>query len=308
MPASDTLARRIALLLVKLNHGERLSATALAAELGVSAATLRRDLAQRLSFLPLERERGAWRLDAAFAGRLTTRDIEHLAALAAVRAQLPGDDLARELFEARVQRSVLAGPAPARDARPALARALEDAIVAHRRIGFELRKDEGRLQAYAEVEPYRLLRHKGAWYLAARDAGQFKTFSLSRMQALRVTDRAFEPDPGTERALADDDTLWQARERVVLRISAEAAPHFRRRKLIASQKIEQALEDGALIVSVQAAHAGQVLPIVRYWMPHLRILSPAAWQSELEAGLARYLGAATGGAAADAGGDAPDTG
>ena len=288
MPAQDSLVRRLALLLMKLNHGERLAPAALAAELGVSAGTLRRDLGQRLSFLPLERERGTWRLDAAFAGRLGTRDVEHLAALAAVRALLPAD-VPRELFEARVQRAFLAGSAAAQRERPALARPLEDAIVAHRRIGFELRKDEG-LQAYVDVEPYRLLRHKGAWYLAARDHGQFKTFSLARMQGLRVSPQGFHPDPGTERVLADDEVLWQSRERVVLRISAEAAPHFRRRKLIASQKIEQVLEDGGLVVSVQAAHASQVLPIVRYWIPHLRILSPAAWQAELESGLGQYLG------------------
>ncbi|NML16900.1 helix-turn-helix transcriptional regulator [Azohydromonas caseinilytica] len=291
MPARDSpLVRRLALLLMKLNHGERLSPAALAPELDVSAGTLRRDLGRRLSFLPLEREGGAWRLDAAFAGRLGTRDVEHLAALAAVRGLLPAD-VPRELFEARVQRAFLAGSAAAQRERPALARPLEDAIVAHRRIGFELRKDEG-LQAYADIEPYRLLRHKGAWYLAARDHGQFKTFSLARMQGLRVSAQGFSPDPGTERVLADDEVLWQARERVVLRISAEAAPHFRRRKLIASQKIEQVLEDGSLVVSVQAAHASQVLPIVRYWMPHLRILSPQAWQVELEDGLSRYLGAA----------------
>lgn len=283
-------ARRLALLLVKLSHGERVAPAALAAELGVGAATLRRDLARRLDFLPLERGRGHWRLDAAFAGRLSTRDIEQLAALAAVRGALPGDDLARELFEARVQRAILAGSgAAAAGPRPALARPLENAIVAHQRIGFELRKDEGLVQAYAGIEPYRLLRHKGAWYLAARDRGQFKTFSLARMQALQVSPEGFSPDPGIERQLADDDTLWQARQRVLLRIAPEAAPHFRRRKLIASQKIEQTLPDGALLVSLQAAHAGQVLPIVRYWMPHLRILSPEAWQAELERGLAQYL-------------------
>jgi predicted DNA-binding transcriptional regulator YafY len=286
----DHLARRLALLLMKLNHGERVAPAALAAELGVGAATLRRDLAQRLAFLPLERERGAWWLDAAFAGRLSTRDIEQLAALAAVRGALPGDELARELFEARVQRAILAGRDSAAGQRPDLARPLEDAIVAHRRIRFELRKDEGLVQAYAGIEPYRLLRHKGAWYLAARDRGQFKTFSLARMQGLRVSQESFRPDPGTERQLADEDTLWQARQRVLLRIAPEAAAHFRRRKLIASQQIEQTLEDGALLVSLQAAHAGQVLPIVRYWMPHLRILSPEAWQAELERGLAQYLG------------------
>jgi predicted DNA-binding transcriptional regulator YafY len=290
LAARDALARRLAVLLLKLNHGERLSPAALARELGVAAATLRRDLSRRLAFLPLERERGGWRLDAAFAGRLSTRDIEHLAALAATRGAPPAQELLRELFEGRVQRNFLAGTRTAVPAEhPALARALEDAIVAHRRIDFELLKDAQRLQAYADVEPYRLLRHKGAWYLAARDAGQFKTFSLARMRRLQVSPRRFDPDPATERVLADDETLWQARERVVLRVSPEAAPHFRRRKLIASQKLERTLEDGGLLLSVQAAHAGQVLPLVRYWMPHLRIVSPAAWQAELERGLAQYL-------------------
>ena len=297
----DALARRLALLLLKLNHGECLSPAALARELGVAPATLRRDLSRRLAFLPLERGRGTWRLDAAFAGRLGTRDVEQLAALAAARGTPAAPELLRELFEARVQRNFLAeaGTAAAPAEHPELARALEDAIVAHRRVAFELLKDEDRLQPYAGVEPYRLLRHKGAWYLAARDAGQFKTFSLARMRRLRVSDSAFSPDPATQRVLADDETLWQSRQRVVLRISAEAAPHFRRRKLLASQKIEQALPDGGLLVSMQAAHAGQVLPLVRAWMPHLRIASPAAWQAELEQGLKRYLDARAG-AASDA--------
>jgi hypothetical protein len=37
-------------------------------------------------------------------------------------------------------------------------------------------------------------------------------------------------------------------------------------------------------------HANQVLPIVRYWMPHLRIVSPVELQAELEEGVRGYLG------------------
>jgi len=72
-------------------------------------------------------------------------------------------------------------------------------------------------------------------------------------------------------------------------ISQDVAPYFKRRKLIANQVIEKELEDGGLIISAKVGHANQVLPIVRYWIPHIRIISPAGLQEELEKDLASYI-------------------
>lgn len=33
----------------------------------------------------------------------------------------------------------------------------------------------------------------------------------------------------------------------------------------------------------------QLLPVVRYWLPHVRILQPVAWHQELVASLRRAL-------------------
>ncbi len=62
-----------------------------------------------------------------------------------------------------------------------------------------------------------------------------------------------------------------------------------RRRLIANQEIEKELEDGGLIVSAMVGHLNQVLPIVRYWIPHIRIISPEGLQAEMESELAEYL-------------------
>lgn len=67
------------------------------------------------------------------------------------------------------------------------------------------------------------------------------------------------------------------------------ADYFKRRRLIANQVIEKELADGGLIISAQAGHPNQVLPIVRYWIPHLRIVSPENLQEALERDLLRYL-------------------
>ena len=76
---------------------------------------------------------------------------------------------------------------------------------------------------------------------------------------------------------------------IVLKIAGEVAGYFKRRKLIANQVIEKELEDGGLIVSAKVGHPNQVLPIVRYWIPHIRIISPEGLQGGLETELASYL-------------------
>lgn len=68
----------------------------------------------------------------------------------------------------------------------------------------------------------------------------------------------------------------------MLKIDARVAHYFQRRKLIASQQIVKELEDGGLLVSGKFAHPNQIIPIVRYWVPHVRIVSPEDWQIDLE--------------------------
>ncbi len=60
------------------------------------------------------------------------------------------------------------------------------------------------------------------------------------------------------------------------------AGYFKRRKLIANQLIEKELEDGGLILSAKVGHPNQVVPIVRYWIPQIRIISPEGLQAEME--------------------------
>ena len=77
---------------------------------------------------------------------------------------------------------------------------------------------------------------------------------------------------------------------MVLKVAKEAAIYFERRKLVGGQVIEKHLEDGGLIVSAQVAHPNQILPIVRYWIPHVRIISPEGLQGEMKRGLLGYFG------------------
>ena len=43
------------------------------------------------------------------------------------------------------------------------------------------------------------------------------------------------------------------------------------------------------IGSAKVGHVNQVLPIVRYWIPHIRIISPEGLQTDMEKDLRGYL-------------------
>ncbi|MNW22337.1 hypothetical protein D3C71_2237570 [compost metagenome] len=53
---------------------------------------------------------------------------------------------------------------------------------------------------------------------------------------------------------------------------------------------QQRVDDkGGLLVTTHISHIDQLLPVVRYWLPHVRILAPTAWHEQLMAGLRQTL-------------------
>ena len=290
----DTLVYRLALILVKLNQGEKLDPQTLADEFNVNLRTIQRDLNECFAYLPLEKTDGRYHLHPTFLGKLSTRDVERFAGLAGVRGLFPSlsDDFLRDIFDAGIQTALLVKGHHYEDlgCKEDSFRQLERAVIARRRIAFAYRKDEGS-KAYADVEPYKLMNHKGIWYLAAKDGGQLKTFSFAKIDRLELSYTTFALDPSVDKTLLEEDGIWLGgdKKEIVLKIAREVARYFKRRKLIANQVIEKELEDGGLIVSAKVGHPNQVLPIVRYWIPHIRIISPEGYQATLDTELRSYL-------------------
>jgi predicted DNA-binding transcriptional regulator YafY len=291
----DTLVYRLAQMLVKLNQGDKLDPQALADEFGVNLRTIQRDLNVRFAYLPLLKTDGRYHLDSAFLGKLSTRDIERFASLAGVHGLFPSlsDDFLRDIFDARIQSALLVKGHNYEDlaGKEGLFRQVESAIVAHRHIAFDYTKEDG-AKSYSKIAAFKLLNNKGIWYLVARDGEKLKTFSFAKIEQLRLLDTQFDPDPDIDKKLAQEDGVWLGddHKEIVLKIASEVAGYFKRRRLIANQVIEKELEDGGLIVSAKVGHPNQVLPIVRYWIPHIRIISPEGLQGEMERELATYLG------------------
>ena len=101
----DTLVVRLAQMLVKLNHGEKLDPLALALEFGVNKRTIQRDLNERFTYLPLIKTNGKYHLEANYLGKLNTKDIEKFAALAGVNGLFPNlsDQFLTDVFNSETK-------------------------------------------------------------------------------------------------------------------------------------------------------------------------------------------------------------
>lgn len=291
----DTLVYRLAQVLTKLNLGESLDPQALAEEFGVSQRTIQRDLNVRFGCLPLVKVDGRYRLNESHLGKLSMKDIDQFASLCGVNGLFPGltERFLRHILDAGNGEAWLVRGHHYEDVRghAVLFEQLEQAIVGHHRVRFTYQKSSGLTKEHEEVEPYKLVNQKGIWYLAAHDGERLKSFSVTKMRALRVSTSTFSPKLGVARELAESDSIWLGtpRKSVVLHVNASTTEYFRRRKLVPNQVILRELPDGSLLVATDAASAEEILPIVRYWIPHVRIQEPLEYQRILETGLAEYL-------------------
>ncbi len=292
-----TIAYRLAELLRRLNEGQRLDPQALALEFGVNLRTLQRDLNERLAFLDLDKSDGLYRVSGQRLGLLTSADVERFARVAGLQGLHPrlGTELLKDLLDSRLQSLQIRGHQyEDLSGREEEFRQLKQAIEHRHPVGFRYRKPDGEKRVEA-IEPYKLVNQSGIWYLMANDAGTLKCYTFTKIDGLLIApEQRFELDPALVAQLAQEDSIWLnvKKTEVVLKIGRDAAGYFKRRQLIAGQKIEKELADGGLLVSCLIAHPNQILPIVRYWLPNIRIISPEGMQGELEQQLRHYLGLA----------------
>ncbi|MBA3589517.1 WYL domain-containing protein [Methylibium sp.] len=290
----DTLVRRLALMLLKLDQGDSLDPHKLAGEFGVNLRTIQRDLNERFAYLPLNKVEGRYRLDSAFLGKFDNKDIERFASLAGIRGLFPSlsDDFLRDIFDTRMQAALLVKGHHYEDlaGKETVFKNLEHAILERRKVSFRYtRRIEQK--SYENIEPYKLLNHKGIWYLAGKDGTKLKTFSFARIESLIDTGITFNPDPAIESTIVEEEGIWFGDESIefVLEVDREVASYFKRRSVIANQVIVKELQDGGLIVSARVGHPNQVVPHVRYWIPHVRIISPHDMQRRFYQELTAYI-------------------
>lgn len=261
----------------------------LAAQFGVSVRTIERDLRENLGDSVERTGRGRWRLRSAARSQIPTTYLADYAALSGTVSMFPDRSLSFKLkqVEDSLQSSA---KTPSTHVQPGvhedlhsqahqmLFELLQEAITGHHPCSFSYK---GRVR---QVQPYRLIHRQGVWYLAAVDGGVLKNFSFSRIEAPWSMDEhtRFTPEVEHQRYIEEQEGVWFTTQTtpVMLRVSAHAAHYFANRNLLPRQSIREDT-DGTLIINTHINHIDQLLPLVRAWLPHVRIISPQQWHETL---------------------------
>lgn len=287
MPTGDKLATRLSLMLRSFNDGARLTVEEMAEEFAVDVRTAQRDL-KRLCFLPIERENGRYFLAAYALGKLGYKDLKGFASSSGIGELYPklDDRQISDILNPKTSTTMKVKGHSYENLASVVDtfNALGGAIIAQRMMAFEY-KGKSR-----QVEPYKLFNTNGIWYLVALEDRTIKHFTLSKISHLSATSKHFEVDEQVVDTIEENNLTWITKDpiEVTLRIDAKVSEYFIRRELLSAQKIIEECE-AYLLVSTKVTFEEQILRTVRYWIPHITILSPAHLQEKLEASLQNYL-------------------
>mgnify|MGYP002641313579 CR=1 FL=1 len=289
MKNHDTIATRLAQILNKFNSGEKLSVEELVEEFGVTKRTIQRDINERMSYLPIKKENNLYYLEEYYLGKLNFSDMQNFAALSGIRELYPSlqEDFLKNILDTTVNQAYMVKGHNYEDVSDKTTefKLAENAILNHTVIEFEY-KEKNRV-----VNPYKLINSKGIWYLAGVDNEILKTFSFKKVTKLIGTDISFEVDNSVKESIKNDDNIWFSPNQieVVLKVDKSVSGYFSRRDILPNQTIIKELADGGLLVSTKVAFDEEILKLVRYWIPNVKIVSPTYLQEQLEVSLREYL-------------------
>jgi len=296
----DTILTRLTVILSRLNDGEALSVTKLAKEFNVSERTIQRDFNERLISFPIYQEKKRWKMQEGYRLEKST-SIEDAVVLDIMEKLIEG---AGRKFSMKAER--LLSKIKNQSFNPFYAKLdMED-------IGDKLKEVqqlEGAIKekhqitcAYAfgdksriiDLKPLKIANYEGFWYLIALDARNdvLKKYYLKNISQITLKGETFTTDTRLDDLLENSISIWFEKNvepyRVTLELSPDVAKYFQRKPLSKTQRTEEVREDGSMVISVEITDDMEIVPLVKYWLPHIRVMEPERIRAKIAEDLDEY--------------------
>lgn len=270
---SEKLALRLGDILTRLYRGEVLSISWLMEEYGVSEKTLRRDFNQRLVNAPIVKVEDGYRLESQTgSGTITVKrifDDSGLSSLLPPKHNISTSASTILFKNPRIEDTHKFDGVFTQINSAITSRAIIDLTY------------QGRL--ITQVHPYRLVNDRGIWYLSGVASGQLYSYRLAKVSQIQTTEDKYYPAPKVLENIRRVGMEWLTAENadVLLQVDVEVASHFIDGVILPNQQLLKELPDGSLLVSSRVSKLGEIMPILKQWMPRIEVLSPTTLKLEL---------------------------
>lgn len=281
---SEKLAFRLSDILIRLFMGEVLSIKQLMVDYQVSDKTIRRDFNERLIKAPITKCEEGYKLTSL--NNISTASIQKVMSHTGLSTLLPQGVAFNKVYQTLLFKSLrIENTEPLQGIFKQLTHAIANRMV----INFTYHQ-----HPITSVHPYLLVNDRGSWYLAATHANTLFSYRLSKMSHIQQSDNQYLPVPKVREDIYRQGMEWITADKadVLLQIDSEIAYRFIDECILPNQQVLKELTDGSILVSCRVTKLGEIIPILKAWMPQIEVLSPASLKlelvRELYASLERY--------------------
>lgn len=286
----DKLSLRLGLILTKLNSGESFTAKELSEEFNVHIRTIQRDLNERLSYFPIEKDGDYYSMEDYALGKLSFNDIKDFATLSGIKSLYPtlSNEFITDILNSKLNIAYLIKNQGFEDIslKTEYFETLSASIIKESPINFTYS------QKNRVVNPYKLINNNGIWYLLAEENDKLKTFTFSKIDNITWLDeeKRFNPKKEFLEQIEKNDTNWFSNEliEVTLKIDNIVKEYFLRKDILPNKEI--LVENNKyFIVSTKVSYDDEILKVVKYWIPYIKIVEPIYLKEKLNDILKEYL-------------------
>ena len=286
---TDKLAIRFLYIITQLNSGEKLTTKELALKFDVTERIIQKDLNERLNqFLPITKENGKYFLESFLIGKLGYEDIKNFAILSGIKKLYPSleDRFLSDVLNKKINDSCLVKGGSYEDISDKQEEfdAIRLAITIKHQLQF-IYNDKQRI-----INPYKLVNNDDIWYLVGDEDGQLKTYSFTKITKLLKTENKFQVNREFLEIINKNQANWFSQDsiNVILEIGSDVSEYFLRRELLPNQTILSNTKE-KLVLQTKVSYEDEILKIVRYWIPHIKIIEPEYLQEKLLNELDSYI-------------------
>ncbi len=297
----DKILTRLVSILSKLNDGEALSVKELAEEFGVSTKTIQRDFNERLISFPIYQEGKKWKMQDGY--RIEKiNSIEDSVVLDILEGLVDGShgvfaSKAKKLLSKikNDEHNPIYTKLDLEDISDKLkeVQLLESAIKSKSILSclYKMGRDKKKL----DLKPLKIANYEGFWYLIALDSrnDKLKKYYLKNISKIEVSKESFVCSTKLDDTLDNALSIWFDKDKepfeVKLLVSSVIAKYFRRKPISKTQIIESVFEDGSMEIVVKITHEMEIIPLVKYWIPHVKVLEPLWIKDKMKNDIKVYL-------------------
>ncbi|MCI0501834.1 MAG: WYL domain-containing protein, partial [Epsilonproteobacteria bacterium] len=176
---------------------------------------------------------------------------------------------------------------------------LEKAIHYRRHCTIEQNEPQG-VKKY-ELRPYKILFMNENFYLVGENLDENYPFSILRLSNIvsaTFNEKQFHHNQNMVNFIKQIQTPFPKYSpnfqenmiKVLVEVGPNKARLFKAKKHLQSQKIEQELEDGTIILSFTVTQEKEMEELIKKWIPYMKVLEPASLKQSIENELKVYLG------------------